>query len=375
MLSSSKLFAQSQNQLDHGRLLSLINSLSDGFLAVDEQGLIELSNSVALSLLDTNSLESKNISNAMPVIDAQGTGHNVLDLAKAAGTSFISRDLRIKYQDGLIINLYLNVSTVRGGFGALGKAGYVVLFRDITQEKNAEDERDEFISVASHELRNPVAIAEGSISNAILLSEKAQVPDSVNQVLKSAHDQVLFLGNLINDLAMVSRASREKFAKNAEEFSPEEIIKSLQNDYQAQAAKKGLQISADAANLPKIYGSKLYTREVLQNFITNSLKYTEKGGLTIKGVVAGDGVDLSVADTGIGINSQEQTKLFSKFFRSEDSRVRQISGTGLGLYVSAKLVRLMGGTISMKSELNKGSIFTLHLPQNFSQPAADKPVA
>jgi two-component system, OmpR family, phosphate regulon sensor histidine kinase PhoR len=376
MLSSTKLFQQTQSQLDHSRLLSLINSLSDGFMAIDENGVIELSNSVALNLLDTNALDGKNIAQAMPLTDKAGSVHNIIELAKASGPSLVSRDYKLKYTDGTMLNLYLNVSMVRAAFGGTGKAGHVVLFRDITKEKLAEEERDEFISVASHELRNPVAIAEGGISNAILLSERAQLPGNIQEVLKSAHEQIIFLGSMINDLAMISRADREKFTKAAEEFDPAEVIASLQKDYSAQAQKKGLDIRAETSSLPRIYGSKLYTREILQNFVTNALKYTEKGGIFIKGSAAGDGVDLSVTDTGIGIEDQEQAKLFTKFFRSDDSRVRQINGTGLGLYVSAKLAKLMSGQISMKSEYNKGSTFTLHLPSNFTNvPPAAKPVA
>ena len=206
----------------------------------------------------------------------------------------------------------------------------------------------------------------------MLLAGRTAAPDNIKQVLKSAHDQIIFLSGLINDLAMVSRADHEKFVHAAADFNPNEVITSLQHDYSVQADRKKLQINIESQQLPVIYGSRLYTHEILQNFITNSLKYTEHGGVTLRGEVVGDGVDLSVADTGFGIDSQEQSKLFTKFFRSEDSRVRQMNGTGLGLYVCAKLAHLMGGNISMKSELNKGSVFTLHLPLNFSN---RKPVA
>ena len=123
MLSNSRLFQQAQNQLDHGRLMTLINSLTDAFLAVNEQGKIELSNSVALSLLDTNALEGKSIGDAMPVLDAQGQTQNILELAQKSGTGFISRDYRLKYADGQIINLYVNVSAVRGVYGSTAQAG------------------------------------------------------------------------------------------------------------------------------------------------------------------------------------------------------------------------------------------------------------
>jgi two-component system phosphate regulon sensor histidine kinase PhoR len=364
MLDTPKrLLLNSEIQLDHNRLLSLINSLSDGFLAVSGDGLIELSNSVALDLLDTNELHGKKLADAMPLTDTAGQAHDPMELAGSAKPSFVSRDYRLKYIDGALINLYVSISAVRTAFGGRQKDGYVVLFRDITREKTAEEERDEFISVASHELRNPVAIAEGGISNAILLAERAKIPGNIIPVLRSAHEQIIFLSNLINDLAMISRADRTKLAESAADFDPAEVVGTLCQDYTPRAQKKGLTINSEIGDIKKIHGSRLYTEEVLQNFITNAIKYTEKGGkIILKASPADSGVNLSVSDSGIGIDKEEQRKLFTKFFRSQDSRVRQISGTGLGLYVTAKLAKLMGGTISMDSELNKGSTFTLHLP-------------
>jgi two-component system, OmpR family, phosphate regulon sensor histidine kinase PhoR len=362
MLDGAPLPLDTPNQLDHNRLTSLINSISDGFLAVDSHGKIELSNGVALNILDTNSLNAKSISQALPLLDSAGSSVDPMSLIDKTSASLSSRDYSIKYRDGSIINLQINISCVKATFGSDQKNGYVVLFSDITKEKTAQDERDEFISVASHELRNPVAIAEGSLSNAILLAGRAGAGDNVMQVMKSAHDQILFLASLINDLAMVSRADRVKLEETAEEFDPMDIMNALKTDYTAQARKKGLELVVKPAELPRIYGSRLYTREILQNFITNAIKYTEKGSITISGTGDDGGVHLTVSDSGIGIDTEVQNKLFSKFYRSQDSRVQRISGTGLGLYVSRKLAKLMNGSIAMESELNCGSTFTLNLP-------------
>jgi two-component system, OmpR family, phosphate regulon sensor histidine kinase PhoR len=362
MLDGAPFPLDTPNQLDHNRLTSLINSISDGFLAVDSHGRIELSNGVALNILDTNSLDAKSISQALPLLDSAGSSVDPMSLIDKTSASLSSRDYSIKYRDGSIINLQINISCVKATFGSDQKNGYVVLFSDITKEKTAQDERDEFISVASHELRNPVAIAEGSLSNAILLAGRAGAGDNVMQVMKSAHDQILFLASLINDLAMVSRADRVKLEETAEEFNPLEVMNALKTDYTAQAQKKGLELVVKPAELPRIYGSRLYTREILQNFITNAIKYTEKGSIMISGTGDDSGVHLSVSDSGIGIDTEVQNKLFSKFYRSQDSRVQRISGTGLGLYVSRKLAKLMNGSIAMESELNCGSTFTLNLP-------------
>jgi two-component system, OmpR family, phosphate regulon sensor histidine kinase PhoR len=362
MLDGAPLPLDTPDQLDHNRLTSLINSISDGFLAVDSHGRIELSNGVALNILDTNSLNAKSISQALPLLDTAGSSIDPMSLINKTSASLSSRDYSIKYRDGSIINLQINISCVKATFGSDQKNGYVVLFSDITKEKTAQDERDEFISVASHELRNPVAIAEGSLSNAILLAGRAGAGDNIMQVMRSAHDQILFLASLINDLAMVSRADRVKLEETAEEFDPMDIMNALKTDYTAQARKKGLELVVKPAELPRIYGSRLYTREILQNFITNAIKYTEKGSITISGTGDDSGVHLSVSDSGIGIDTEVQDKLFSKFYRSQDSRVQRISGTGLGLYVSRKLAKLMNGSIAMESELNRGSTFTLNLP-------------
>jgi signal transduction histidine kinase len=357
---SKKRLLMSQVQLDHNRLLSLINNMTEGFLAVNESGQIEINNGVALDILDTNSLSEKQLNTAMPVVDSSGTSHNLLDLAK--NKAFSSRDYRLRYKDGRIANLAINVSPVKTSFGSKSHSGYVVIFSDITREKIAEEERDDFISVAGHELRTPVAIAEGSISNAIFLGQKANIPENLLKLLSSAHEQLVFLSHLINDLATISRADRLKFAELAEEFDITKLLQTVKRDYEAEAAKKSLLLGLNAENLPKIYGSRLYTQEILQNLVTNAIKYTESGSITIVAEKTAHGVDITVSDTGIGIDKDEQAKLFSKFFRSQDSRVRKESGTGLGLYVSVKLASLMGAKISAKSELNKGSSFTLHLP-------------
>lgn len=108
--------------------------------------------------------------------------------------------------------------------------------------------------------------------------------------------------------------------------------------------------------------AKLYVREILQNLITNALKYTEEGSVTISAMAASGGVAFSIADTGIGISKTDQEKVFDKFFRSEDFRTRASSGTGLGLYVTIKLARLIHAELDLTSELNKGSTFTVFFP-------------
>lgn len=347
--------------VEHQRLLALVNSMTDGFLAVNENTEIVLSNSTAYSLLDSNTLEGKVLPMVLRLIDKRGKPVNIAHILYEE-KPFTSDEWRMTYNDGSEINVFLSISPVRAGFGDKVSGGWVVILRDITVEKKIEQERDEFVSVASHELRTPVAIAEGSISNAILLSERSGASDTIKHSLAAAHDQIIFLSNLINDLSMLSKAERGTVGMEIDSFSPAALASSLAEDYQRLANVKHLTIRSQADNMPQIRSSSLYVREILQNFVTNAIKYTEKGSITISAKPRDGGVEFSVTDTGIGISKSEQAKIFEKFFRSSDWRVREVNGTGLGLYVSAKLAKALGASISIASEAEKGSTFSLFVP-------------
>jgi signal transduction histidine kinase len=235
--------------------------------------------------------------------------------------------------------------------------------RDITHEKSLEEERDEFISVVSHELRTPIAITEGNISNAQFVANKSKADAVIQDALKQAHEQIMFLASMVNDLATLSRAERGKLNVDIEPIDIYALFKDLTASYEPQAKVRKLAFKTDIKGAPhQLKSSKLYVREILQNFITNAIKYTDKGTVTVSAEVAPKGITFAVSDTGIGISKSDQEKVFDKFFRSEDFRTRKTNGTGLGLYVTMKLARLIHAEIDLHSELNKGSTFTIFIP-------------
>jgi two-component system phosphate regulon sensor histidine kinase PhoR len=269
----------------------------------------------------------------------------------------------LHYADGSEANLYLSIAPVRLGYGSNVHSGYVLLLRDITREKSLEEERDEFISVVSHELRTPIAIAEGNIGNAQFMVERGMPIEQISEGLKVAHDQIIFLAEMINDLSTLSRAERGKLTFDIEAINPHQLIEDLAGTYSKDAEEKGLKLHTDIdPHLETLQSGTLYVREVLQNFITNAIKYTEKDSVTIGAKPADKGVMFTVADTGIGITKSDRERVFDKFFRSEDFRTRAHSGTGLGLYVTMKLAHLLHAEINLDSELNKGSTFSIFVP-------------
>lgn len=354
--------------LERERLTSLINSMADGVIATDENANVVVYNGAALDIIDINtSMTGKSISEILKLVDPEYRPVDARKLIVETTTPHTSRNYRLPYPDGSLINLYLSIAPVRLGFGQIGARGYVLLLRDITREKSLEEERDEFISVVSHELRTPIAIAEGNISNARFIVEKNGDLRQVKDALRQAEAQINFLGGMINDLATLSRAERGTLNIEVEDINTHDLAEELAESYRPEANGKGLTINtAIDPTVELLKSSKLYVREILQNFMTNAIKYTEKGGITLTVRPSHDAVIFEVSDTGIGITKSDQAKVFDKFFRSEDYRTRESSGTGLGLYVTTKLAHIIHAEISLKSELDQGSTFTILIP-NFVQ--------
>lgn len=358
--------------LEHERLASLINSMADGVIAIDDNKKVVIYNGAALNILDLNgSINGRKLSRIMPIHDQHDEPVNITQLIDSIRIPTSNRDYLLHYTDGSTVNLYLSIAPVYLGFGAKGDRGYVLLLRDITQEKSLEEERDEFISVVSHELRTPIAITEGNISNAQFIVDSSGDISEVRKALAAAHEQVLFLAGLVNDLSTLSRAERNMLDVNIEQINTYELVEDLAQDAKEQAKKKRLAIKTDLdPSLEVLQSSKLYVREILQNFITNSIKYTDHGSITIGAHSEPKGVSFTVSDTGIGISKGDQQKVFNKFYRSEDFRTRTHSGTGLGLYVTKKLARLIHASIEVESTLDEGSCFTVFVP-NLQPTASD----
>jgi two-component system phosphate regulon sensor histidine kinase PhoR len=363
-MPTPKTIDKLSEQLEHERLTSLINSMADAVIATDQQARIRIYNAATLNILNVNTIKDGTpLGDVCQPIDKNNQPFDLEEFTKNTKVPDTNRDLRLKYADDSEINLYISIAPVRLGYGSKGETGYVLLLRDITREKSLEEERDEFISVVSHELRTPIAIAEGNLSNAEVIADKGGDTSAIKRALKEAHSQVLFLSDMINDLATLSRAERGKLKVDVDAINVYELAHELADNYRPQAEAKGLEFKLVLdPKLELLRSSKLYVREILQNLLTNAIKYTEKGNVTLQVLASPVGVYFAVADTGIGISKGDRERVYDKFFRSEDYRTRQANGTGLGLYVTMKLARLIHAELNLESELNVGSTFKAFFP-------------
>ncbi len=351
-------------KLDHERLITLINSINDGVIAIDENRMIVLYNAAALNLLDLNIvLTGHPLNEILKLFDKDKNPIELDALINLIKVPTSTRDYLLHYEDHSVANLYLNIAPVHLNFKQVGQSGFVLVMRDITKEKSLEEERDEFISVVSHELRTPVTIAEGDISNAQYIIANNSDINQVKEIIDNAYKQIIFLSEIINDLSTLSRAERKTLKIDIAAIDPADIVNSLVEGHKPDAAKKGLEIHADIqSDIPKIHSSQLYIKEIIENFITNAIRYTQQGNIVVGVKHRTDGVEFWVNDTGIGISRVDLEKIFEKFYRVDDYRTRQTRGTGLGLYIAKKLAGLLGGQINVVSEINKGSTFSVIIP-------------
>lgn len=345
---------------EHEKVLAIINSIREAIVSIDIKGNIELYNSAALDFFDTNaSLIGKNINNILKLTTLDGKTFNLKKILVKNKSLFSRNDLSFNLgEEKIRVEIELvAVSDVFLTKERLKDKKYILMIRDITKQKTLDEERDEFISVVSHELRTPVTIAEGAISNLSLAIEKDMPKQVLSKNADITHEQVKFLATMINDLSTLSRAERgvgDKFV----ELNIKDLGQKILEKYHKNADNKGLNLELVMDNnLPSIKTSELYLEELLQNLITNALKYTKEGEIKISITNNEKNIRFMVEDTGIGISKSDQKKIFDKFYRSEDYRTRETGGTGLGLYVSSKLADKLDTKIELSSKLNHGSKF------------------
>jgi PAS domain S-box-containing protein len=352
--------------LQSDRILTIVNNLADAVLSTDQNGIIRVYNAASLNLLDTNSsLNGHHIDEVLTLHSKDNKSFGLFDNLRKSRGVVVRDDLTITIEDE-VLRLEVTYSPIRSGYSQAKKAenqdGYILILRDITKAKSLEEERDEFISVVSHELRTPITIAEGTISNVQLMMSRPDISETIlKQGISTAHDQVIFLAKMVNDLSTLSRAERG-VADAPELIEIRTLVDDLYKEYAPQAESKGLHFNLDVGtHLGQVTASSLYLRELLQNFITNSIKYTKEGSVTMNIRRKDDKITFEVKDTGIGISKSDQAKIFNKFYRSEDYRTRETGGTGLGLYVATKLAKKLGTKIGIHSRLNHGSSFSFTL--------------
>jgi len=243
--------------------------------------------------------------------------------------------------------------------------GRIYVFHNITGEVELDKQKDDFFSIASHELRTPLTVISGSLDNIIQGYGKSSLSDVDLKALQNSVSSSERLTRLVNDYLDVSRLEQGRVVLNIKTVEADALVKSIEVEMQPLFAKKGIELKFNCdKNHGPVMADEDKLKEVIINLIGNSLKFTEKGEISINHSVENGLLVTRVSDTGMGIAKDKQHLLFARFQQAMDNTTaRRAGGTGLGLYISRELVKLMGGTMVLeKSEPGVGSTFCFTLP-------------
>jgi PAS domain S-box-containing protein len=366
----------SASAFDHQLFAGLLESAPDAMIIVDSDGRMVLVNrrTEAIFGYSQDELAGKPIEVLVPQrFRPAHTGHRAAyahdPRLRPMGAGLELFGLR---KDGSEFPVEISLSPLRMEEGLL----VVSAIRDITerkrferelQQKNAELEqantaKDRFLASMSHELRTPLNAIIG-FTGTMLMKLPGPLNDEQEQQLRIVQSSARHLLSLINDILDLAKVESGKLELHAEEILIRDIVAEVQRSQQPSADEKGLRLETAFPPQPiSVKADKRALHQIVLNLVNNAIKYTDAGGIRIDVEPHERTVQIHVRDTGIGIKPEDQVRLFEAFEQLDSSSTRRHEGAGLGLHLSRKLARMLGGDVSVVSEFGKGSTFTLTLP-------------
>jgi PAS domain S-box-containing protein len=346
---------------------ALISSLGEGLIIVNEYGTITEINDYALQILgyEREELINQWLPDVIPSVDKQGnkipTTERPIMIALMSGKS-MPNTVHYLRKDGAIIT----VTGTASPFTSRGKPmGGVIIFRDYTREMQVERAKDEFVSLASHQLRTPLTSIR-LFAELLLQSDTGNLTqrqkDYINKIILSTTRMI----DLVSDFLNISRLELGELRIQNESTNLEGLISAQIEEFVPIAEANGVRltfITPRAAPMMVETDPKLLS-QVIHNLIANSIRYSppNEGLVTVKLKKLSKSYRIEVIDNGIGIPADVSHRIFERFFRAENALRTHGEGTGLGLYLAKSIIEALGGKIWHKSEEGQGTTFYLEIP-------------
>lgn len=244
------------------------------------------------------------------------------------------------------------------------QGGQFVLMYDITDIKSLERSKSKLVAVASHQLRTPLTAMRGNVEMLIDKSFGPLNPEQL-EMLSEINVSTTRLISMVNEMLDITKIEKGDLNLVFEQVNVKEVIDSIYSDLSEYAEQRGVTLSVELPEDLSIYVDKSRARQVLQNLIDNAIKYSKNPGmLYISSSVSGNFAQIIVKDNGAGIPKNEQSRIFSRFYRASNTVNSQSSGSGLGLFIVRSIVGKLGGDIWFESEENIGTTFFVTFPVN-----------
>lgn len=255
---------------------------------------------------------------------------------------------------------WLNRTTVPVRDASGTYIGRLVVYADVTEHRELDRQRSDFLTVAAHELRTPLTPLSMYLQSIERRLQRKQPVEP--EMVEKARRQVGRLGKLVEDLLDVSRLESRRMMMEHDRIDLTELVEYVVSDFRADARSHDI-VYHRLGEPVVIEGDRSRLEQVMVNLLTNALKYSPNGGqIAVQVDKKRDYAFVSVTDPGIGIPVEEQPRLFQRFFRAGNATTRNYSGLGIGLYVSHEIIRRHGGEFEVKSALGAGSTFTFTVP-------------
>jgi signal transduction histidine kinase len=337
-------------------LAAACDALWQGLLIIDDELRVKYANGAAAVFLRAKRDDLVGSVLIQYTQDAQ-----LLESIKAVSTGAVKRRATIEVKQpedkgGGVLRF--NVRPVRRD----DSGGAVVMIEDITQQRVADEARNAFVAQATHELRTPLTNIRLYVEQAIEAPEgdvktRAKCLNVINQESRR-------LERIVGDMLSVSEIEAGTLKLRTDDVRLDSVFEDLRADFEATAKDKGVALAIDLPpKLPVIWGDRDKIVLAIHNLVGNAIKYTPKGGsVTVRVLEQQGGIVVDIVDTGIGISPEEQELIFDRFYRAKDQRIANITGSGLGLALAREVVRLHGGDISVRSQIDHGSTFSISLP-------------
>lgn len=356
-------------EFERRRLDSVLEHMTDGVIATDRRGSINIINTAALQMTgmeDSNVALGQSILEVLQIADRYNL-RELLDNQDELLLDFSNEERQ------LIIRAYFSLIQRASGF----ISGLVIVLHDVTEQQRIEEERRQFVSNVSHELRTPLTSVKSYVD---ALQEGAiEDPEVAKSFLAVAQDETTRMIHMINDLLELSRMDSGTMKLETEYVNVGELFNYILNRFDMIIAnddkpEKYYTIKREITNSQiwvELDTSKF--TQVVDNIMNNAIKYSPDGGvITARMIDRKTEVVLSITDQGLGIPKKDLGHIFDRFFRVDKARSRAQGGTGLGLAISKEIIERFGGKIWVDSSEGKGSTFSISLPYEAYDPAEDE---
>ncbi|MEE2778377.1 MAG: ATP-binding protein [Acidobacteriota bacterium] len=352
-----------EKEFERHRLQEILAGVPLGVLVIGPDRELLYANSTLQALFGMRFVDTKRIAEFLEAPEIQASLDEAQDVDEVRGAAdVVEINHHYKERD-------LAVSARR--IEALG--GILLMVRDVTEANRVEKMRRDFVANLSHEIKTPLAVIRGAAET---LEGAQDDPDAIEHFVSIIVKQIYRLEDLLKDLLTLSRLERPEASRETEVVDLVEICERARELVESVAERQQVSIEVELGDVTPFEGDPAALERLVMNLLVTGVQYNRPGGtVRLRMEESEDGITLEVEDDGYGIAEDELPRVFERFYRVDKGRGRREGGSGLGLAIVKHVTQFHGGTVEVRSYLERGSVFRVHLPGAKGQGSGQEPAA